>query len=68
MTDENNAKNTCKNVELGIISLKNVTNKDDLFEVDIAIKELIKVRNTLDFIHKEQATSINWSRVLKAMQ
>ena len=67
--DDNIIKQVCKELEKNTIFLKhNITKKDDLFLIDIAIKELVKTRNTLDFIHKEQITSINWQKVLKAMQ
>ena len=62
-------KKVCKTLENATLQLKNEKlNKNDFFLIDTAIKELIQTRNTIDFIHKEQITPINWSNVLKAMQ
>jgi len=63
--NENIVKKVCKNLEKANFLLKKIP-KQDLFLVDIAIKELIKTRNTIDFIHKEQTTDTNWKEVLKA--
>jgi len=65
--NENIVKKVCKELEKSTNLLKQIK-KDDLFLVDIAIKELIKVRNTIDFIYKEQTTNTNWSDVLKAIK
>jgi len=62
-------KKVCENLQFATLHLKNEKlNKSDFFLIDTAIKELIQTRNTIDFIHKEQITPINWSNVLKAMQ
>jgi len=66
---ENIVKKVCKTLENATLHLKNEKlNKSDFFLIDTTIKELIQTRNTIDFIHKEQITPINWSNVLKAMQ
>ena len=67
MKEENIIKKVCKNIEQAITTLKtSKINKDDFFLIDTAIKELIQTRNTIDFIHKEQITPIDWNKVLKA--
>ena len=66
---ENIVKRVCKELETANILLQNQKiNKNDFFLVDASIKELIKTRNTIDFIHKEQITPTNWNEVLKAIK
>ena len=66
---ENIVKKVCKNLENANILLKShKIDKNDLFLLDTSIKELIKTRNTIDFIHKEQITPTNWNEVLKAIK
>jgi hypothetical protein len=65
---ENTTQKVCKELEKATILLKQIPKKEELVIMDIAIKELIKTRNTLDFIYKEQTTPTNWQQVLKAIK
>jgi len=67
---ENIVKKVCKTINTSVLELKNnikEAREDEIFMLDIAIKELIELRGVIDFASHKQYTPNDWNSIAKGI-